>query len=72
MRPANLYRRTDAAPLEPLIGREHSGIREQEHAEIGSRQLRDATKALFRKWEREHGFQEGAGELLLPAGYIPA
>jgi hypothetical protein len=72
MRPANLYRRQDAAQIEPLVGREHSGIREQEHAEIGSRQLRNATHALFRRWERRHGFQEGAGELLLPAGYIPS
>jgi hypothetical protein len=69
MRPRNLYRRTDAEPLEPLVGREHSGVAERDHAEHGSRQLKDAIKTLFHTWEQTHGFREGAAEILLPAGY---
>lgn len=72
MRPRNLYRRTDAEPLEPLVGREHSGIAERDHAEHGSRQLRSAINSLFRTWEQTHGFQEGAAQILLPAGYSAA
>lgn len=37
----------------------------------GSRELRERLGRLFRKWEREHGFQAGAGQILLPAGYRP-
>jgi hypothetical protein len=39
--------------------------------EIASTRLKCAIDRLFRNWEREHGFQKGAGELLLPAGYDP-
>ena len=38
-------------------------------AATGSRQLRDACRAYFRKWERDNGFVAGAGELLVPAGW---
>jgi hypothetical protein len=71
MRPQEIYRRTDAAPVEPLGGREHSGIFDREAAEAGSRLLLDATQALFRQWEQRHGFVEGAAKILLPAGYRP-
>lgn len=36
--PRNLYRRLDV-DHEPLVGREHSGIVERDHAEQGSRRL---------------------------------
>ena len=39
--------------------------------ELASADLRDAIHGLFRKWERDHGFQKGAGQILLPAGYNP-
>jgi hypothetical protein len=38
-------------------------------AEIGSRNLNEALQRMFRSWEKKHGFQPGAGERLLPAGY---
>lgn len=56
---------------DPISGREHSGILDRERAELGSRQLLDAIQDLFSKWERKHGFQEGAAKILLPAGYQP-
>jgi hypothetical protein len=37
----------------------------------GSQILNDRIQRLFRKWERKHGFQEGAAKVLLPAGYRP-
>ena len=40
-----------------------------ERASQASRQLLNATQSLFRKWETENGFVEGAGQILLPAGY---
>lgn len=39
--------------------------------ELGSRALNEAIQALFRSWERKHGFQKGAAEKLVPAGYHP-
>jgi len=44
-------------------------IRFRYKAEEGSTQLRDAIQALFARWEAQHGFKPGAGELLLPAGW---
>jgi hypothetical protein len=38
---------------------------------VGSANLKRAIDSMFRNWEREHGFKEGAAELLLPAGYHP-
>jgi hypothetical protein len=38
-------------------------------AERGSRKLNEALQSLFHKWEQKHGFQPGAGKILLPAGY---
>jgi hypothetical protein len=40
-------------------------------AELGSRLLNEALQRMFRRWEEKHGFQEGAGQILLPAGYVP-
>ena len=42
-----------------------------DEAELGSRKLNAAYQRMFRKWEEEHGFQKGAAEILLPAGYVP-
>jgi hypothetical protein len=39
--------------------------------EWGSTELRDAIQGLFSRWERKHGFQEGAAQILVPAGYNP-
>jgi hypothetical protein len=44
----------------------------EEEAAVGSQQLNDRIHKLFRRWERRHGFQEGAAKILLPAGYSPA
>lgn len=55
--------------FEPLVGREHSGVVEQERAQLGSGNLRRAIQSLFTTWEQTHGFQKGAAEILLPAGY---
>lgn len=71
MKSRNRYRRADASPLEALIGREHSDFRERQHAEHASAMLLMATQSLFRRWEERHGFQDGAAQLLLPAGYSP-
>jgi hypothetical protein len=38
-------------------------------AELASRELKDATQALFHRWEQENGFVDGAGQILLPAGW---
>ena len=43
----------------------------EEIARSGSQRLNERLQDLFRKWEHEHGFQPGAGEKLLPAGYRP-
>jgi hypothetical protein len=37
----------------------------------GSQLLNDKIQRLFRKWERRHGFQQGAAQILLTAGYVP-
>ena len=42
-----------------------------EDAERGSRILNERIQALFRKWEDQNGFQRGAAQILLPAGYAP-
>ena len=39
--------------------------------EAGCVELRTRLHLYFRRWERKHGFKEGAGELLVPAGYQP-
>ena len=71
MAPKNLYRRWDTTHYL----NEHASSGMQAHneavrsAEAGSRQLRQATESLFRKWEQEHGFVPGAGRILVPAGY---
>ena len=66
--PLNVFRRLDVEH-EPLWG-EWDKFRETDAA-MGSRKLRESLHELFGKWEREHGFQEGAGAMLLPAGYTP-
>lgn len=66
--PLNIYRRLDIEH-EPLWG-EWDKVREND-AEIGSRLMNERLQALFREWERRHGFVEGAAETLLPAGYSP-
>lgn len=43
----------------------------EEEAAHGSRQLRESLNSLFAHWERRHGFQSGAAQILLPAGYNP-
>jgi hypothetical protein len=70
MRANEVYIRSDRAPVESYFD-SHSERHALLSAELASNELRDRTQALFRKWERRHGFQEGAGELLLPAGYRP-
>jgi hypothetical protein len=67
--PRTSYLRRDIE--EPLIGREHSAAVDLERAYQGSEELRERTHALFRRWEKTHGFQKGAGQILLPAGYQP-
>lgn len=55
--------------------RESSGLNElnthQSNAIQGSRNLRHAYSMFFAKWEKENGFKEGAGEILVPAGFQP-
>jgi hypothetical protein len=65
-RALNEYRRVDGAPLEPLWADLSS---RDDAARYASEELRNAVHALFRKWERANGFVEGAGQLLLPAGW---
>lgn len=66
-RALNEYRRFDGATPESLWD---SGTQARDvAAELASRELRDATQALFRRWEHENGFVEGAGQILLPAGW---
>jgi hypothetical protein len=43
----------------------------EEDATNGSRMLAERIHRLFWKWEWKHGFQPGAAQILLPAGYIP-
>jgi hypothetical protein len=43
----------------------------EEDAISGSRQLAASIHSLFWKWEWKHGFQPGAAEILLPAGFMP-
>lgn len=38
---------------------------------VGSADLKRAIESLFHNWERKHNFQQGAGAILLPAGYAP-
>jgi hypothetical protein len=66
--PLNIFRRLDV-DYEPLWG-EWDKLRENDAA-IGSRLLKERLQTLFRKWEDVHGFQDGAGQLLLPNGYAP-
>jgi len=47
----------------------NSHLVEREQATTGSGNLRDAIIAYFRKWEQENGFKQGAGEILIPAGW---
>jgi hypothetical protein len=47
----------------------NSHLAAADEAEAGSRRLNEAIQRLFRKWERIHGFQEGAAQILLPAGW---
>lgn len=62
---------------EPSYGglRASSGLEQEraltENAIAGSNRLKEAIHNLFARWERKHGFQEGAAEILLPAGYRP-
>lgn len=66
-RAPNVYRRFDAAPVESLWD---TGLQARDTAaELASRELKEATQALFRRWERENGFVEGAAQILLPAGW---
>lgn len=66
-RPLEIYRRFDGAAVEGLWD---VGIHARDlAAEQASRELRNATQAMFRKWEHENGFVEGAGQILLPAGW---
>lgn len=71
-RARNDYRRTDGEFYYPG-GYDNTGLLTQraaeEEAEHGSAQLLEAHQALFRNWERLHGFVEGAGKILLPAGW---
>ena len=53
----------------PAIAVEKTETWGQHKTVDASNALRDATHALFRKWERENGFKRGAGEKLLPAGW---
>jgi hypothetical protein len=63
-RARHLYRRSDAAVLEALWGSEGSNAAEQ-----GSTALKDRIDTLFRNWEHDNGFVEGAAKILLPAGW---
>jgi hypothetical protein len=69
--PMHRYIRSDRAPVEALVGREHSPVKDCQAAEASSAELRERLGIFFRKWERRHGFQEGAGAKLVPAGYDP-
>jgi hypothetical protein len=42
-----------------------------EDAEVGSEKLKRGIQRLFRRWEQDNGFQFGAAQILLPAGYVP-
>lgn len=72
-RPLELYRRDGSTNY--LNRNEQFGMlacRDYENDAIkGSRQLETATRSLFRKWEQDNGFVEGAAQILLPAGYRP-
>lgn len=50
---------------------DYESARLEQDAVGGSRRLQDSIHRLFRRWEKEHGFQKGAGAILLPAGYNP-
>lgn len=49
----------------------NSHLAAADEAEAGSRRLNERIQRLFRKWERIHGFREGAAQILLPNGYVP-
>jgi hypothetical protein len=66
-RAMEVYRRFDGASPQSLW--DVSLAERDLAAEQASRELNDATQALFRKWEQENGFVEGAGQILLPAGW---
>lgn len=71
-RAREIYRRSDSTNyLRPNSGNLDTYAERQAErmARLGSTQLRNATHALFRRWERRHGFVEGAAEVLLLAGW---
>lgn len=55
--------------------RESSGLNQlaeaRESARIGSDKLKRALGTYFRNWEVQNGFREGAGVILVPAGFQP-
>ena len=57
--------------LDPIIGREHGPELDYARARESSEKLRDRLNTYFRRWEKTHGFRDGAGIILVPAGYQP-